>query len=244
MAMEHDHTPEAIRARLALRRRRTYIRDWVYGGIDGAVTTFAVVAGVAGAHLPPSVILILGAANIVADGFSMAASNYSGTRAEEDEVRLAEAIERRHVRLDPHGEREEIRQIFALKGFTGEDLERAVAVITADMRRWIDTMITEEYGLALEVRSPLVAAASTFASFVACGLVPLLPFIAGAGAAFPISIALTALVFFAIGSVRSLWSVRRWWTSGLETLAIGGAAAALAYAAGALISRAVGGALS
>jgi VIT1/CCC1 family predicted Fe2+/Mn2+ transporter len=82
------------------------------------------------------------------------------------------------------------------------------------------------------VRSALKAAASTFASFVLCGAVPLLPFVLGAEAGFELAVAMTALVFFAIGSTKSHWSPVSWWRSGLETLAIGLGAAALAYLIG------------
>jgi VIT1/CCC1 family predicted Fe2+/Mn2+ transporter len=239
-APEHLHTPEAIARRLDHAPDRSYVRDWVYGGIDGAVTTFAVAAGAAGAGLPGGVVVTLGIVNLVADGFSMAASNFSGTRAEEEELRLAEAIERRHVRTDPDGEREEIRQIFARKGFSGADLERAVGVITADADRWIRTMLVDEYGLALEVRSPLLAAASTFAAFAICGLVPILPYVVALGDPLGASCAGTALIFFGIGSARSRWSVRAWWRSGLETLGIGSAAAALAYGAGRIVGALTG----
>ena len=74
-ALEHSHTEQAIRARLARGPRSNYLRDWIYGGIDGAVTTFAIVAGVAGADLSAAVVLVLGFANLLADGFAMAASN-------------------------------------------------------------------------------------------------------------------------------------------------------------------------
>src|SRR5688500_20164740 len=80
--MEHEHSPEAIRRRLESGPTHNYLRDWIYGGIDGAVTTLAVVTGVAGAQLSPWIILVLGFANLLADGFSMAASNYLGTKAE------------------------------------------------------------------------------------------------------------------------------------------------------------------
>ena len=110
--------------------RVSYLRDWVYGGIDGTVTTFAVVAGVVGAELSTKALLILGAANLIADGFSMAAANYSGTKAEIEEYEQVRRMEERHVDIAPEGEREEIRQIFQAKGFEGEALDSAVDVIT------------------------------------------------------------------------------------------------------------------
>lgn len=230
--MEHDHSEQAIAERLAGDPALSYLRDWVYGGIDGAVTTFAIVAGVVGADLSSRVVLILGLANLVADGFSMAASNYSGTKTEHEEHAHLRGIEERHIEVVPEGEREEIRQIFRGKGFQGRDLERAVQVITADRDRWVDTMLAEEYGLPKVVRSPLKAAASTFASFVLCGAVPLAPFLLGAPASFEWSIVMTALVFFLIGSTKSRWSPVSWWRSGTETLAIGLGAAALAFLVG------------
>ena len=237
--MEHEHSPAAIQARLLAGPRHNYLRDWVYGGIDGSVTTFAVVAGVVGAHLSTGVILILGAANLLADGFSMAASNYLATKAERDDAEHLEAIEQRHVEVDPEGEREEVRQIFGAKGLRGEELERVVGLITSDQTLWVRTMLTEEYGLPWEVRSPWRAGLSTFSAFLMCGLVPLLPFIFGAPGAFPLAIALTGAVFFAIGSIKSRWSTTSWWRSGLETLVVGSVAASLAYAAGVLLKAVV-----
>jgi hypothetical protein len=90
--MEHEHSPEAIQARLATEPRHTYLRDWVYGGIDGAVTTFAVVSGVLGADPSSGIVLVLRAANLVADGFSMAASNYVGRRTKGEELRYWETV--------------------------------------------------------------------------------------------------------------------------------------------------------
>ncbi|HMF54771.1 MAG TPA: VIT1/CCC1 transporter family protein [Pyrinomonadaceae bacterium] len=238
--LEHEHSPEAIRERLSAGPQHNYLRDWIYGGIDGSVTTFAVVTGVVGAQLSPVVILVLGFANLLADGFSMAASNYLGTRAEQDSLKQIEAIEHRHVEADPEGEREEVRQIYSDKGFEGEDLDRVVELITADRQRWVRTMLTEEYGLPQEVRPPFLAALSTFSAFIICGLAPLIPFIFSARRAFLLSMIVTGTVFFLIGSIKSKWSMASWWRSGFETLLVGALAAGLAYAAGIVLKRIVG----
>lgn len=237
--LEHDHTVEAIQARLAS-VRHNYIRDWIYGGIDGAVTTFAIVSGVAGAALSPLIVLILGFANLIADGFSMAASNYLGTRAEQDDYRRLEKIEYRHIEQYPEGEREEIRQIYREKGFEGEELEKAVNLITADKDRWVRTMLSEEYGLPGEVRSPVTAAFSTFAAFLICGLIPLLPYLFTTEKAFLFSSVFTGVTFFAIGSVKARWSTSSWFRSGAETFIVGALAAILAYTIGVLLKGIAG----
>ena len=233
--MEHEHTIEAIGERLSAGPRHNYLRDWIYGGIDGSVTTFAVVTGVVGAQLSPIIIVIMGFANLLADGFSMAASNFLGTKAEHDDMQRLEAIEHRHIELAPEGEREEVRQIFARKGFAGADLDRVVELITADRQRWVQTMLTDEYGLPQQARSPWLAALSTFSAFLICGLAPLLPFLLGMKSAIVFSTVLTGAVFFLIGSVKSRWSSASWWRSGLSTLMVGGIAAALAYVVGVLL---------
>jgi VIT1/CCC1 family predicted Fe2+/Mn2+ transporter len=228
--LEHSHTKEAIHARLARDPRISYLRDWIYGGIDGVVTTFAIVAGVVGADLPSRVVLVLGLANLVADGFAMAAGNYSGTQAERDDYDRLLAVERKHIGIIPDGEREEIRQIFGGKGFSGDELERIVDVITADDSRWAKTMVVEEYGLAPTPKSPRLAALSTFAAFMMCGLVPLVTYL-GAGGLVPCVVG-TGVVFFAIGAIKSRWSLTTWWRSGFATFCIGMSAAALAFGVG------------
>jgi VIT1/CCC1 family predicted Fe2+/Mn2+ transporter len=235
--VEHEHTTEAIRRRLESGPTHNYLRDWIYGGIDGAVTTLAVVTGVAGAQLSKWIILALGFANLFADGFSMAASNYLGTKAEHDDWRRLEKIEHRHIELAPEGEREEVRQIFERKGFAGNDLQRMVELTTADRQRWVRTMLVDEYGLPHAVRSPWIAAVCTFTAFVVCGLAPLLPYLFGSEYSMTISVTLTAIMFLAIGSIKSKWSTSSWWHSGLTTLLVGAIAAALAYFAGVLSRR-------
>ncbi len=239
MEINHSHAPEAIAARLAIGPRANYLRDWVYGGIDGAITTFAIVAGAVGADLSARVVIILGAANILADGFSMAAANYSGSRAEIDNYHRIRASEEAHIRDDPDGEREEVRQIFAAKGLSGSTLEAIVAAITSRKDLWLATMMSEEFGLSAAERSPAKAAWVTFAAFLLCGCVPLLPYFLRLPSAAGIASVGTLIVFFAIGALKSRWSTRSWLRSGLETTFIGMGAASLAWFIGRLLESLV-----
>lgn len=242
-ALHGDHTPGAIRARLAARRTQSLLGDFVYGAIDGTVTTFAVVAGVAGAGLSNRIVVILGLANLIADGFSMATGNFLATRAETQRREQARHEEELHVALVPDGEREEVRQIFAAKGFAGADLERVVEVITADRERWVSTMMADELGFPSEHRRPLRAAATTFAAFATVGFLPLLVFVVNIPLTreiahpFAWSAGLTAVGFLTIGALKARFVEQPAWRSAIETLAAGGAAAALAYAAGTLLER-------
>jgi vacuolar iron transporter family protein len=235
------HTPEAIRARLHSDPDHNYLRDFIYGAIDGAVTTFAVVSGVAGAELSTGIVIVLGVANLVGDGFSMAAGNFLGTRAEQQLRARARLREEREIELYPDGEREEIRQILRRKGFDGDALEPAVEIITSDKKQWVDMMMTDELGLPLHGPDPLRAACTTFVAFLLIGLIPLLPFINESLELFPLSAPflwsslLTGAAFLGIGVGKSRFVEQAWYWSGLETLLIGGSAATLAYLAGALL---------
>ena len=230
--LEHEHTHDAIRARIAAGPPQSFLRDWVYGGIDGTVTTFAIVSGVVGAHLSSGIILILGGASLVADGFAMAAGNYLATRSEHEEFDYAEAVERRHIEVAPAGEREEVREILRGYGLEGDLLEGAVGAVTADHDRWVRLMLRGEYGLPEVVRSPWQAAIMTFSAFLVCGLVPLIPFLAGLRHAFEASAATAGMMFVLIGALKSRWSIRSWWYSAISTLLIGGGAAVVAFAVG------------
>jgi len=228
--LEHNHTREEIRERLAQDTQGNYLRDWIYGGIDGTITTFAIVTGVVGASLPGAVVLVLGLANLVADGFAMGAGNYTATKAELDDYARLLAIERKHIALEPSGEREEIRQIFGLKGFSGDELERIVDVISSDEDLWAKTMAVEEYGLSPAARSPILAAFNTSAAFGICGLVPLISYLLADSLAW--SVVATGVVFFGIGAAKSRWALAGWLISGLETLLIGMSAAGLSFLIG------------
>lgn len=232
--LHHGHHPEQIKARLATGQSHSYLRDFVYGGIDGTITTFAVVSGVIGANLENRTILILGMANLIADGFSMAASNYLGTRTEIEERALIEKFEYEQIKMNPHGEKEEVKQILAAKGFQGDLLEKSVSLFIEDKDRWVDFMLKEEYGLSSATRSAFKAGFTTFIAFSLFGLIPLIPYIGVIPPSFLVSCILTGIAFFMIGSMKSRWTAEIHYISGLKTFAIGAIAAALAYYVGTL----------
>ncbi|WP_299692146.1 VIT1/CCC1 transporter family protein [uncultured Tateyamaria sp.] len=234
MTLEHGHSPQDITRRLSNAQNYSPLKDMIYGGIDGAVTTFAIVAGVEGAGLPHNIIVALGLANILADGFSMAASNYSGTKAELDDRKRIIQIEERHIANHPEGEREELRQILALRGLSGSLLDQATDAIAQSKDKWIGLMLTDEYGLTRNDPHPVRAALATFLAFLMAGAVPLIPFVFGLPNPFVLSVCATLLTFFLIGAGKSRWSLSKWWRSGAETLCIGGMAALLAYGVGGL----------
>lgn len=223
-----------IEAREAHIRTGRYLKDVVFAANDGIITTFAVVAATVGGALSPAVILIVGLANILADGFSMATGNYLGTKSAIDFYKKEEAVEREEVGRIPEEEKREVREILERKGYRGEDLERMTSLITSNEQFWIDFMMVEELGLSnLEGESPLMNGAVTFVSFVSAGMIPLLPYIVfGEQASFLIACATTGAALFCVGALRSFFSRASWMLLGLEMLSLGGVAAGIAYGVG------------
>jgi VIT1/CCC1 family predicted Fe2+/Mn2+ transporter len=242
-ASRKAHTRESIKKALEMHQTGSgaYIGEAVYGGLDGIVTTFAVVAGVAGARLSSGVVLILGFANLIGDGLSMGVGSYLSTKSKREYQRSEREREMWEIENYPEGEIEEIREIYAKKGFQGDDLDRAVKVITSNKEAWVETMMNEELGIIEQPGHPFFNGLSTFVSFIIAGFVPLLFFILGravpglAPYSFTISIILTAFTLFAIGSLKVLVTQTTWWRSGLEMLLVGGATALGAYAVGYLL---------
>src|SRR5690606_10785720 len=168
---------ESIRRRLDDQQHPSYLGDAVLGGMDGCVTTFAIVAAATGGGLAPAVVLILGVANLLADGFSMAVGNYQNSESRRQLIDKVRRMEQRHIRLVPEGEREEIRQIYRAKGFEGKVLEDIVETISSDEELWINPMLMEEHGLQLQTPNPAWAGFVTFVAFCLVGLIPLLPYL-------------------------------------------------------------------
>jgi len=221
-------------------QRTTYnwLPDFVYGGIDGAVTTFAVVAGVVGASLSTTIILILGFANLFADGFSMAIGKYLSDKSQHELYNKIKEIEFKHLKEKTAHEIEEVRDILKLYGFKGKDLDRATKVITSNPEVWVDLMMRNEFKMPHESISPAKGALTTFISFVLVGFIPLFAYTfspilhLSEKTAFTATSFATLSALFLVGMIKSKFSTRNWLVSGLETTLIGGVAATIAYFVG------------
>lgn len=213
--------------------------DFIYGSIDGAVTTFAIVAGVIGAGLSPGIILILGFANLFADGFAMASANYQATKAKMEFIEMKRKQEEWEIDNMKDQETEEIRTIYREKGFKGQLLEDIVRVITSRRKVWVDTMMREELGLIKDDKRPLDSSASTFIGFNAVGVIPLIPFvfflIIGLEVdsnAFFYSIISVIAAFLLVGMIKGKIVKKSMIQSGISTVVIGSIAATAAYLIG------------
>lgn len=228
------------------RRSAELIGDVVYGAHDGIITTFAIIAGSVGAALSAATVIILGIANVIADGISMAASSYLARKSELQAFRFQQAVEKWETEHEPGEERAEVREILLRKGYGGEDLDRLVELITKNPKFWVDFMMSEELGIfgTKDSAKPLRAAIATFASFVAAGMIPLVPYFAALGETasglFPDAIAAALGALFIVGLVRSRVASERWYRPCGEMLAVGTMAGGAAYALGALLAKLIG----
>ena len=223
-----------------------YLGEFVYGGIDGCVTTFAVVAGSVGAGLNSSVIIILGFANLLADGFAMSVGAYLSTKSEKDNYNKHKQIEYWEIENLPDVEKQEIREIYEAKGFEGELLEQVVDVITADKDRWVNVMMKEELEMIEEDKSPFMIGAVTYVSFLLVGLIPLLIYVIDYinplnQNLFLIASVLTGIGFVLVGWMKTYVNQTSKLKGILGTLILGGIAALVAYYVGDLLERIIGG---
>lgn len=238
------HDIEAIRA--AAREHHggkgsQYLGDLVYGGLDGIITTFAVVSGVAGARLDPSVILILGLANLFADGVSMATGAYLSEKSDHEYYERERQREAWEVENYPEGERAELEELYISQGYSPEDAKTLVDIKSKEKKLWVDAMMVEELGMLKSDKKPFLSALSTLVAFIIAGAVPLLVYLFGllsdvaSNIEFLLSFILTGFALFGLGAAKVLVTQRNWFKSGLEMLVVGGLAAGVAYVVGALL---------
>ncbi len=222
-------------------RRYNWLPDFVYGGIDGAVTTFAVVAGVAGAQLSTAIVLILGFANLFADGFSMAVGKYSSDRAEKQRIQSVRKNLDREIHDNPEKARDDLEEVLHSRGFRSRDLTKAVEMMSANEAVWVDTLMRHKYRLIDEHIEPTKGAVATFIAFNLIGFIPLAAYVFNAflkldpRQLFQLTSGFTLLALFMVGAVKARVVKERWVVGGVETMMIGGVAAGIAYGVGYLL---------
>lgn len=217
-----------------------YLGEFVYGGIDGAVTTFAVVSGTVGAGLNNEVIIILGFANLFADGFAMSVGAYLSSKSVRANYNKHKAIAYFEVDNFPAQEREEVLEIYRNKGFEGDLLEKVVDVIIADKDRWVDVMMKDELSLSEDTKSPIMIGFVTYLSFISIGLIPLLVYVWNyfsdfSGNLFLWTSVFTSIGFVLIGLLKTYVTQTSKVKGVMETLILGALAATVSYFIGDLL---------
>lgn len=217
------------------------LRQIVYGGNDGIVTTFAVVAGFAGASAEGTVeigiiaVIIFGFANLFADATSMGLGEFLSSRSESDVYYATRHREKRLLETNPDGEFDEVLALLKLKGLSDSDAMAFATELKKHPELTLDFMMNYEFGIPdPSDGNPIVKALYTFVSFLAFGFIPLAPYTFGMplDQAFIMSIAATALALTLLGLFR--WFVTRELILRcvFETLAVGGTCAFVAYGVG------------
>ncbi|MFZ0890706.1 MAG: VIT1/CCC1 transporter family protein [Candidatus Binataceae bacterium] len=231
---EYDHHTEQVHA-----PGGRSLRDLMLGLNDGMVASFAVTSGVAGAFNSSSVVVMAGLAEMLGGAVSMGLAALVSARSQIEFFQSEVARERDEIERWPEREREEIRAIYRAKGFTGALLDQIVAHVTGDPERWRNVMMREELGFSEESFDPPIRSGLTVGlAYLVGALVPLSPyFFMMPATGVLMSAAAAAAALFAVGAAKTIITARRWWLSGLESMATGIAAAAVTYAAGRLFAR-------
>ena len=219
------------------------LRPIVFGANDGLVSNLALVMGVAGASPAPGVIVLAGVAGLLAGAFSMAVGEYISVRSQRELLDHQLAFERTQIREVPAQEREILARVYRGRGFTAEEASHFVDRVFADPEQAATLLIFEEVGLDVRsIGSPTAAAASSFVAFTIGALVPLIPYVLLAGGtAFGTSLGLSLVALALLGFGISRLTHRPPLFVSARQVLLGGAAAAVTYAVGAMIGVQAGG---
>jgi len=224
----------------------SFIKSITYGGLDGIITTFAIVAGVAGAGLSTGVVIIMGFANLIADGISMGVGDFLSEQAEQQYGKAEREREVWECENYLEGEKLEVVELWEKKGMAREDAEQAVEILSQYQDIFVDIMMVEELGILMDDEDPWKHGVVTFISFLFFGFIPLIAYIifiatdvekeVGFDLPLVISALMSAVTLFLLGTFKSFFSLQRWWVSGSVTLLYGGAAAFIAWLIGFILA--------
>eukprot|EP00128_Syssomonas_multiformis_P015837 Colp12_sorted_trinity150504_noHs@31923 len=221
----------------------------VFGGLDGIITTFAVVAAAAAADLSRGAVLIVGFANLIGDALAMAVGDYLSSKAELDHCKTARADYKLLLRGDSKRAKSRLTKVYRQKGFSASEAQEVVEIFGEKEELLLDILMLEAEGFMPESMddSPLQSALTTFTSFVVCGGIPMLAYLcagdygtlASLDYLFWISIALFGVTLFLLGAVKGYITRKSWWLSGAVMLLNGSVTTVAAYAIGLGLSEAM-----
>jgi VIT1/CCC1 family predicted Fe2+/Mn2+ transporter len=212
-----------------------WLRPAVFGAMDGLVSNFALIAGVAGGQASHEVIVLAGLAGLAAGAFSMAAGEYISVASQSELAEAEIEIERLELARNPQAEREELAQLYEARGLAPELAREVAKQLSRDPHEALEIHAREELGVVPgDLPSPVLAAGSSFAAFSIGAILPVLPYLLGATGLWP-SALIAGAGLFAAGALVSRVTARTWWFTGLRQLGLGAAAAAITYGVGFLI---------
>jgi VIT1/CCC1 family predicted Fe2+/Mn2+ transporter len=221
--------------------RGKYLKNIVYGGIDGIITTFAVVAGGAGAALSGGILLMLGLANLFADGFSMAFGEFASSRAEDEYYKKEKSYELHMLAQNPNKVKANITSHYVKKGFDDIEAEKIANLLMQSPSAAVEILLTER-DVTKSSGSLWAKSIYTFFAFLFFGSFPLItyvivPFVPEIQPhTFAMAATFTAATLFGLGATKALFTDRSWYYSGFEMLCMGGVSAVAAYTIGEALS--------
>ncbi len=218
-----------------------WLRPAVFGAMDGLVSNLALIAGVAGGtrdHTGSTAVVLAGLAGLAAGAFSMAAGEYTSVASQSEAAQREIDKERREIIANPDAEAGELAEMYVAKGIDPVLAAEVSRQIHANVENAVAVHAREELGVDPDdLASPMVAAVSSFLSFAAGALIPVLPYLLGAGSLVP-GLLVTLLALFLCGAVVTQVTSRSWWYGGSRQMVLGAAAAGLTYLFGSLVGSA------
>jgi len=221
-------------------KESNYIRDLVFGFGDGVNTSLGIVAGVGGAEVAASIVILAALVGMFTGAKAMAVQNYLAVKSQREILESEIMRERYEIENMPDRERMEIEEIYKAKGFQGEELQRVVDKVTSNKEVWLKTMLTEELGLNLEILgSPIRGALVMFGAFLLGGILPIIPyFLFGTGfTSLGIAIGFSITSSFVIGALKARLAKKNWIKGGLEMAGLGTGIALVGYGIGTELAR-------
>jgi vacuolar iron transporter family protein len=212
-----------------------WLRPAVFGAMDGLISNVSLISGFVGASASQHLIVLSGLGGLVAGAFSMGVGEYVSVASQGDLARAEIEIERRELHHNAVAERDELAEMYIARGVEPELAREVAHQLSRDPEQALQIHAREELGVSPDdLPSPLLAAGSSFASFSAGAVLPVLPYIFGASAFWPAAL-ITAVALFLAGMAVAVITARPWWYGGLRQLLLGAAAAAVTFGVGAAI---------